>query len=131
MPLNYSVKVVPLAGNISSLTCDTRHANCSLRGLQCGQTYNVSVKASSASCSGPYSRPQIVQTGNKDDGNEIRTAILSLFTPQPVTSSSSTLLPSGINSSGRLWHKLSPGLLECLSRSYLLHSKSDRSTRLL
>lgn len=79
MPLNYSVKVVPLAGNISSLTCNTRHANCSLCGLQCGQTYNVSVKASSASCSGPYSHPQTVQAGNKDDGNEIRTAILSLF----------------------------------------------------
>uniref|UniRef100_A0A674NSS5 Fibronectin type-III domain-containing protein n=1 Tax=Takifugu rubripes TaxID=31033 RepID=A0A674NSS5_TAKRU len=58
VPLNYSVKVVALAGNISSLTCDTKHANCSLSGLQCGQTYNVSVKASSKSCSGPYSQPQ-------------------------------------------------------------------------
>lgn len=79
MPLNYSVKVVPLAGNISSLTCDTEHANCSLSGLQCGQTYNVSVKASSTSCSGPYSQPQPVKTGNKDDGNEIRTTIFPLF----------------------------------------------------
>lgn len=74
VPLNYSVKVVPLAGNISSLTCDTRHAHCRLNGLQCGQTYNVSVKASSANCSGPYSHPQTVRTGIKNYGNEIRTA---------------------------------------------------------
>uniref|UniRef100_A0A8C4IPM8 Fibronectin type-III domain-containing protein n=1 Tax=Dicentrarchus labrax TaxID=13489 RepID=A0A8C4IPM8_DICLA len=63
LPFNYSVIAVPLAGNISSVTCKTSHANCSLSGLQCGQTYNVSVKASSGSCSGPYSHPQIVQTG--------------------------------------------------------------------
>uniref|UniRef100_A0A674MQ79 Fibronectin type-III domain-containing protein n=1 Tax=Takifugu rubripes TaxID=31033 RepID=A0A674MQ79_TAKRU len=74
VPLNYSVKVVALAGNISSLTCDTKHANCSLSGLQCGQTYNVSVKASSKSCSGPY-----------NDGNEIRTTIFS-FASQGATS---------------------------------------------
>lgn len=75
VPLNYSVKVVPLAGNISSLTCDTSHANCRLSGLRCGQAYNVSVKASSANCSGPSSHPQTIQTGiKKNYGSEIRTA---------------------------------------------------------
>lgn len=82
--LNYSVRVVPLAGNLSSLTCDTSYANCRLNGLQCGQTYNVSVKASSANCSGPYSLPQTVRTGIKNDGNEIRTAIFCrLIHPMP------------------------------------------------
>ncbi|XP_018532382.1 mucin-4 isoform X2 [Lates calcarifer] len=61
-PLNYSVTAVPLDGNISSVTCRTDTASCSLSALQCGQTYNVSVKASSGSCSGPYSSPQTVQT---------------------------------------------------------------------
>lgn len=74
MPLNYSVSAVPLAGNKSSVTCGTIHNNCSLNGLQCGQTYNVSVRASSGSCSGPYSRPQTVQTGNNDNCND-RTTI--------------------------------------------------------
>ncbi len=64
--LDYSATAVPLAGNISSVSCQTSGANCSLSGLQCGQTYNVSVKASTGSCSGPYSPPQTVQTGNKD-----------------------------------------------------------------
>ncbi|KAI3375007.1 hypothetical protein L3Q82_021535, partial [Scortum barcoo] len=59
--LNYSATAVPLAGNISSISCQTVGANCSL-SLQCGQTYNVSVKASTGSCSGPYSLPQTVQT---------------------------------------------------------------------
>lgn len=78
-PLNHSVTAVPLAGNISSVTCDTSHANCSLRALQCGQTYNVSVKASSGSCSGPYSQPLTIQTGNKDDEDEkIRMSIICI-----------------------------------------------------
>nr|XP_046264816.1 mucin-4-like [Scatophagus argus] len=62
LPRNYSVTAVPLAANISSVTCDTSHSNCSLSGLQCGQAYNVSVKASYGSCSGPYSLPQTVLT---------------------------------------------------------------------
>ncbi|XP_071348392.1 LOW QUALITY PROTEIN: pneumococcal serine-rich repeat protein-like [Trachinotus anak] len=61
-PFNYSATAVPLAGNISSVSCHSNSASCSLTGLQCGQTYNVSVKASSGSCSGPYSSPQTVQT---------------------------------------------------------------------
>lgn len=65
VPLNYSVTVVPLAGNFSSLTCDSSHATCRLSGLRCGQTYNVSVKASSANCSGPSSHPHTVRTGTK------------------------------------------------------------------
>ncbi len=43
----------------------------------------------------------------------------------------STLLPSELNSSDRLRHKLSPGLLESLSWCYLLHGDSDRPQRLL
>lgn len=70
VPLSYRVTAVPLAGNMTSVTCDTSHANCSLSGVQCGQTYNVSVRASSGSCSGPYSQPQTVQTGNRINGNE-------------------------------------------------------------
>ncbi|CAJ1072098.1 unnamed protein product%2C partial [Xyrichtys novacula] len=62
VPLNYSAVAMPLAGNISPVTCDSSRANCSLRGLQCGQTYNVSVKASSDSCSGRFSPPQTIQT---------------------------------------------------------------------
>uniref|UniRef100_A0A671WP98 Fibronectin type-III domain-containing protein n=1 Tax=Sparus aurata TaxID=8175 RepID=A0A671WP98_SPAAU len=62
VPLNYSVTAMLLPGNISSATCDTHQANCTLSGLQCGQTYNVSVKASSGSCTGPCSPPQTVQT---------------------------------------------------------------------
>lgn len=137
VPLNYTVSAMPLSGNISSVTCDTSQDNCSLSGLQCGQTYNVSVKASSGSCSGPYSRPQTVQTGNKDDANErIITSMNCIFLlfkliSWPVMSSSSALLPSGFNSSDRLWHKLSPGLLECLSWCHLLHSDSDGPQRLL
>lgn len=136
VPLNYTVSAVPLSGNISSVTCDTSQANCSLSGLQCGQTYNVSVKASSGSCSGPYSRPQTVQTGNKDDANEriitsMNYIFLLWFISCPVMSSSSALLPSGFNSSDRLWHKLSPGLLERLSWCRLLHSDSDWPQQLL
>lgn len=128
VPLNHSVTAVPLAGNISSVTCDTSHANCSLRALQCGRTYNVSVKASSGSCSGPYSHPQTVQTGNNDgDDEKIRMSMncILLFISCPVMSSSSALLPSELNSSDRLWHKFSPGLLERLPWCYLLHNDSD------
>nr|XP_020471689.1 fibronectin type III domain-containing protein 7-like [Monopterus albus]XP_020471690.1 fibronectin type III domain-containing protein 7-like [Monopterus albus] len=61
--LNYHVTAVPLAGNTSSLSCQTNSSSCSVSGLQCGQTYNVSVKACSAGCSGVSSTPQTVQTG--------------------------------------------------------------------
>ncbi|KAM3604918.1 uncharacterized protein V6R79_017981 [Siganus canaliculatus] len=61
-PLNYSITAVPLAGNTSSVVCDTSRANCSLSGLQCGLTYNVTVRASRGSCSGPSSQPQTVHT---------------------------------------------------------------------
>lgn len=70
VPLNYTVTAMLLPGNVSSASCDTHQANCTLSGLQCGQTYNVSVKASSGSCTGPCSPPQTVQTGNKDDNED-------------------------------------------------------------
>ena len=80
-PLNYSVTALPLAGNLSSLTCHSGSSNCSLTGLRCGWMYNVSVKASSGSCSGPWSTPQTVQTGI--DGTEtiisINSAIVMYF----------------------------------------------------
>lgn len=133
VPLDYSVSAVPLAGNNSSVTCGTIHNNCSLNGLQCGQTYNVSVRASSGTCSGPYSRPHIVQTGKNDDCNDRMTismtwTYLVLFFCH-VMSSTSTLLPSGFKSSDRLWDIVSPGLLENLSWFYLLHCNSDRPKR--
>lgn len=68
LPFNYSVSAALLDGSSSSATCDTSLSNCDLSGLQCGQAYNVSVKASSGSCSGPYSFPQTVHTGRVEDG---------------------------------------------------------------
>ncbi|XP_071392950.1 fibronectin-like [Centroberyx affinis] len=62
MPLNYSATAMPLAGDVSPVTCHTEDTECSLSGLQCGQTYNVLVRASYGSCSGPYSAVQTVQT---------------------------------------------------------------------
>ncbi|MED6260228.1 hypothetical protein ATANTOWER_008551, partial [Ataeniobius toweri] len=62
LPLNYSVKAVTLDGS-GPITCNTNNASCVLRGFQCGQTLNISVKASSVSCSGPYSPMQTVRTG--------------------------------------------------------------------
>lgn len=67
VPLNYSVTAVPLAGDVTSVTCHTDSSNCTLSGLHCGQTYNVSVKASSGNCTGAYSIPQTVQTGKIQD----------------------------------------------------------------
>lgn len=61
--LNYSVMAVPLDGS-SPTTCKTNNASCVLKGFQCGKTLNISVKASSDSCSGPLSLVQVVQTGN-------------------------------------------------------------------
>lgn len=65
VPLNYTATAVLLGGNRSSVTCQTTGTSCSLSDLQCEQTYNVSVKASSSgSCTGPCSSPQTVKTGN-------------------------------------------------------------------
>lgn len=64
--LQYSVTAVPLTGNVTSVICHTDGASCVLSGLQCGQTFNVSVEVSSGSCKGPHSPPQTVQTGNND-----------------------------------------------------------------
>lgn len=67
--LNYSVRAVPLAGNTSSASCVSAQSNCTLPALQCGWMYNISVKASSGSCSSPYSPPQTIHTGNSNKGN--------------------------------------------------------------
>lgn len=135
VPLNYSVKAEPLAGNMSSVTCATDQANCTLSGLQCGQIYNVSVNASSGSCSGPYSHPQTVHTGTRDDDSyrliiSLNYIFLFGFLTSPVLSSSSTMLPPGFISRDRLWRKLSAGLLERLNWSCLLHSNSNGPQRL-
>ncbi|XP_028988094.1 mucin-4-like [Betta splendens] len=61
-PLNYSVTAVILGGNTTSASCRTSTTSCDLDGLQCGQTYNVSVQASSGSCIGPCSSAQTVET---------------------------------------------------------------------
>ncbi|XP_032422074.1 uncharacterized protein LOC116722071 [Xiphophorus hellerii] len=60
--LSYSVMAVPLDGS-SPVTCNTNNASCVLTGFHCGQALNISVKASSKSCSGPYSPVQTVHTG--------------------------------------------------------------------
>ncbi|XP_023191873.1 uncharacterized protein LOC111608990 [Xiphophorus maculatus] len=62
LPLSYSVMAVPLDGS-SPVTCNTNNASCVLTGFHCGQALNISVKASSKSCSGPYSPVQTVHTG--------------------------------------------------------------------
>lgn len=72
VPLNYSVTAVPLVGDVTSVTCQTDSTNCTLSGLHCGQTYNVSVKASSGDCTGAYSIPQTVQTGDIQDVSDER-----------------------------------------------------------
>lgn len=64
-PLNYTAAAVPLSGNISVVTCHSSSGSCMLSDLQCGHTYNVSVKASSGSCCGAFTHPQTVETGNK------------------------------------------------------------------
>uniref|UniRef100_A0A673AKQ4 Fibronectin type-III domain-containing protein n=1 Tax=Sphaeramia orbicularis TaxID=375764 RepID=A0A673AKQ4_9TELE len=55
VPLNYSVTATLLSGSASPVQCNSDSSSCTLTGLQCGQFYNVSVKASSGSCCGPYS----------------------------------------------------------------------------
>lgn len=77
--LNYSVVAVPLVGDISSVMCHSGSASCVLSGLQCGRTYNVSVKASSGSCSGQYSPPQTLHTGNKADARMLISMNFILF----------------------------------------------------
>ncbi|XP_041848242.1 uncharacterized protein LOC121644412 [Melanotaenia boesemani] len=62
LPLNYSVTAMPLDGNISPVSCHTGNTSCVLSGLQCGQTYNVFVNASSGTCSGPNSPSQTIRT---------------------------------------------------------------------
>ncbi|XP_054888996.1 serine-rich adhesin for platelets-like [Poeciliopsis prolifica] len=62
LPLSYSAVAVPLDGS-SPVTCDTNSASCVLTGFHCGQALNISVKASSESCSGPHSPMQTVHTG--------------------------------------------------------------------
>ncbi|XP_030016445.1 uncharacterized protein LOC115437357 [Sphaeramia orbicularis] len=62
VPLNYSVTATLLSGSASPVQCNSDSSSCTLTGLQCGQFYNVSVKASSGSCCGPYSVPQTVKT---------------------------------------------------------------------
>uniref|UniRef100_A0A3P9JID3 Fibronectin type-III domain-containing protein n=1 Tax=Oryzias latipes TaxID=8090 RepID=A0A3P9JID3_ORYLA len=62
--LNYSVTAAPMDGNIPPVTCHTNNASCLLSGLQCGHSYNVSIKVSSDTFSGPPSPSQTVKTGN-------------------------------------------------------------------
>lgn len=71
--LSYSVTARPLDGTVSPVTCSTNSTSCSLSSLQCGQTYNITVKASSGGCSGPCSTPQFVETGNKNIGINLLT----------------------------------------------------------
>lgn len=68
MPLNYSV--IAIAPDDSSVSCDTGDTTCDLSGLQCGQLYTVKVMASLGTCSGPYSAPLSIHTGNKDVGGD-------------------------------------------------------------
>ncbi|XP_036072425.1 uncharacterized protein LOC112147737 [Oryzias melastigma] len=60
--LNYSVTAAPMDGNIPTVTCYTNNASCLLSGLQCGHSYNVSLKVSPDTFNGPQSPSQIVKT---------------------------------------------------------------------
>ena len=61
VPLNYSATA--LSGNGTALSCTTTNTSCEVKGLQCGQQYSVTVKASNSNCTGPSSALQTVQTG--------------------------------------------------------------------
>lgn len=61
MPLNYSVTAV--AGDGTTLHCLTEGSSCTMPSLQCGQQYNVTVKAISSTCEGHSSVPEIVNSG--------------------------------------------------------------------
>ncbi|KAL7397583.1 hypothetical protein ABVT39_024505 [Epinephelus coioides] len=60
MPLNYSVTA--LARDGTALRCMTEDSSCMMTNLQCGQQYNVSIKAISSTCEGHSSVMEIVNS---------------------------------------------------------------------
>ncbi|XP_036072147.1 fibronectin type III domain-containing protein 7-like [Oryzias melastigma] len=75
--LNYSVTAAPMDGNIPTVTCYTNNASCLLSGLQCGHSYNVSLKVDSDTFSGPQSPSQIVKTAPCPPAIQSRTVFCS------------------------------------------------------
>lgn len=61
MPLNYSATA--LAGDGTTLRCMTKDSSCTMPNLQCGQQYNVTIKAISSTCEGQTSVPKMVNSG--------------------------------------------------------------------
>lgn len=61
MPVNYSATA--MAGDGTALRCKTEDSSCTMTNLQCGQQYNVTVKAISSTCEGHSSVPDIVNSG--------------------------------------------------------------------
>lgn len=104
--LNYTVKAVPLDGSQSPAYCVSSHLNCTLPTLQCGLMYDVFVKASSSSCSSPYSYPRTIHTGKGTEENSktiLRTTLL-MRNLTPCCFLQSSLSPSGFDSSRTMRH---------------------------
>ncbi|XP_061884565.1 uncharacterized protein LOC133635404 [Entelurus aequoreus] len=60
MPVNYSASI--LAEDGAELKCVTETSVCTLTSLQCGQQYEVTVTAASATCEGPSSLPERISS---------------------------------------------------------------------
>ncbi|XP_040040842.2 uncharacterized protein fndc7b [Gasterosteus aculeatus] len=60
MPLNYSATATAGGGNV--LHCLTEGSSCTLANLQCGKSYNVTVRAISDTCEGQSGVPEIVNS---------------------------------------------------------------------
>nr|XP_046247875.1 uncharacterized protein LOC124060678 [Scatophagus argus] len=60
LPVNYSATA--LSGDGTALRCMTEGSSCAMTNLQCGQQYNVTVKAISSTCEGHSSVPKIVHS---------------------------------------------------------------------
>lgn len=59
--VNYNVTALATDGTI--LRCTTQSSSCTITNLQCGQQYNVSVKAISSTCEGFIDAWEIVNSG--------------------------------------------------------------------
>uniref|UniRef100_A0A8P4G5R4 Fibronectin type-III domain-containing protein n=1 Tax=Dicentrarchus labrax TaxID=13489 RepID=A0A8P4G5R4_DICLA len=60
LPVNYTATAMATDG--TALRCTTDNLSCMLTNLQCGQQYTVTVKATSSTCKGNSSVPEIVNS---------------------------------------------------------------------
>lgn len=58
---SYSVRAVTQQG--LSLTCNTINTDCVLTGLQCSQTYSITVTAKNQACDSQISDASLLMTG--------------------------------------------------------------------